>query len=207
PLWHEQIKVFRRLLKQVSSAISEPLKMDSRGTLWVATERSRISDATVRQLSQHPGLLGLNISGRSTVTATGIAELKKCPNLRCMYFHGVPLSPELLNAITQLGELRVFMIRDVPVSREMVNAIVRLDKLEALTLPKTGITDDHLTEIAKLTKLRSLTLTNSSVTDKGLQSLKGLTSLTYLNLRNTQVTDAGVAEIKAALPECKVTGP
>ncbi|MEO2032552.1 MAG: TIGR03067 domain-containing protein, partial [Planctomycetaceae bacterium] len=206
----------------------------------VSVRMSSISDATVRQLSQHPGLVGLNISGRSTVTATGIAELKKCPNLRGLYLSGVPVSPEVLNAITQLGELRVFMIRDVPVSREMVNAIVRLDKLESLNLQNAGITDDDLGQIAKLTKLKTLwlnnskmpgksnvtkskitdkgvqslksltelrflSLSNSNVTDKGLQSLNGLTSLKMLWLGGTQITDAGLAEIKAALPECKVS--
>ena len=42
---------------------------------------SSVRDATVRQLSQHSGLVGLNSSGRSTVITAGIGELKQCPNL------------------------------------------------------------------------------------------------------------------------------
>lgn len=186
-----------------------------------------ISDATVQQLSHHPGLVGLNISGRSTVTAAGIAELKKCPNLRSLHLSGVPVSQELLNAISQLGELRAFGINDAQVSGEMVGSIVRLEKLESLSLQNAGITDDDLAQIAKLTNLRSLLLSKSKVTDKGLQSLNGLklrslfldetkvtdqglqslkslTELTMLSVRGLGLSPQALAEFEAAVPKCRV---
>ena len=145
----------------------------------VSVRTSSISDTTVRQLSQHPGLVGLNISGRSTVTAAGIAELKKCPNLRSLHFFGVPVSPELLNAM------------------------VKLDSLTTLQLNDTSITDAGLEHLKGMTSLTRLYLHNTQITDAGLEHLKGMTSLAKLDL-GTQITDAGLAEIKAALPKCSV---
>ncbi|MEO2017260.1 MAG: TIGR03067 domain-containing protein [Fuerstiella sp.] len=193
----------------------------------VAVRTSSISDAAVTQLSQHPGLVSLNISGRSTVTANGIAKLRNCPNLRSLAFSGVPVSPAIFSVIAQLSELTFFGIRntpvsgelagtivslnklkslsimDAPVSGEIVDAIVSLNKLKVLNLQNTGIADEDLVQIAKLTELRTLLLGNykvqgkSRVTDKGVQSLKSLTELRQLSLSNFNVSDKGLQSLKS----------
>lgn len=193
----------------------------------IAVRTTSISDSTLKQLVQHPGLIRLNIKGRSSVTAGGIAELMKSPNLRSLYLHGGPVSPELLNAISQLGELRVFGIDDAPVSGEMMGMIVRLEKLESLSLQNAGTTDDDVAQIAKLTKLRALALSKSKVTDKGLpslnslklgtlfldetkvtdqglQSLKSLTRLTMLSVRGLGLSPQALADFEAAVPKCQL---
>ena len=197
-------------------AIIDPVSRAANGSisaeLWevissvshVVVRTSSINDATVRQLSHHPGLVGLNISGRSTVTAAGIAELKNCPNLRILYLNGVPVSPELLNAIAQLGELSTFGINDTPVSSEMVNAIAKLSKLESLSLQNAGITDGDLAQIVKLTRLRTLFLDKSKVTGTGLQTLKILTNLTMFSVRGSGISPQALADFEAAVPECRV---
>ena len=118
------------------------------------------TDASLLQLSQHPGLLGINLSGTSTVTAKGISSLKTCPNLRSLYFSGVPVSPELLGAVTQLTELRGFGINDAPVSNDMLGSITQLSQLESLSLYNTGTTDEDTVQIAKLTNLKALLVEN-----------------------------------------------
>ena len=186
------------------------------------------TDATLQQLAQHPGLVGLNISGRLMVTAKGIGELKTCPTMTTLFIGEVPVSPELCDAISQLPRLRRLGINGTPVSSEMLSSIMRLNELEYLSLQEAGIADDDLLQIQKLTKLRRLFLDKSKVTDQGLHALKSLTQLQSLFLNDTQVTDQGlqtlksfssltllslrglnvtpqaVAELEAALPNCKV---
>jgi len=186
------------------------------------------TNATLRQLAQHPGLLGINISTRSTVTTDGIAALKACPQLRHLMFFSVPVSPEVCEKISQMGNLRYLGIQDAPVSKEMLGSIVQLSQLEVLSLQKTGTTDDDALEIQKLTKLktlylcdsqltdeglkaltslmklRTLFLDNSKVTDEGLTTLKSFTGLTQLFVRGLKVTPQGLADLEASLPNCEV---
>ncbi len=162
------------------------------------------TDATLQQLSTHPGLLGVSINGKSTVTEKGIAELKKCPNLRSLYFGGVPVSSELLGAASQLNQLRMVGIMDTPVTSEMLGLITQLSQLESLSLQNAGVTDADVVQIVKLTNLKTLFLDNTKVTDSGLQTLKSLKNLTMFSVRGLNVTPQAVADFEAALPKCEV---
>lgn len=162
------------------------------------------TDATLQQLAQHPGLLGIHIGGKSTITAKGITSLKGCPNLRSLHFGEVPVSPELLGAVSQLGELRTFGINNAPVTNEMLGSISQMSQLETLNLYNTGTTDEDTVQIAKLTKLKTLFLDGAKVTDAGLQTLKSLKDLTMFSVRGLNVTPQAVADFEAALPKCKV---
>jgi uncharacterized protein (TIGR03067 family) len=162
------------------------------------------TDATLRQLSQHPGLVGLNLSGRFSVTPAGIAHLKSCFHLRGLYFSEVPVTAELLTVVSQLDQLRNFGIYKSPMTSEMLGSVVQLNQLESLSLQETGLTDADAAQIAKLTKLKSLILNGSKLTDAGLKTLQSLEELTYLDVRGIAVTPQAVAEFEAALPKCKV---
>ncbi len=162
------------------------------------------TDATLEQASWHPSLLGLNLSGRFSVTPAGISHLKSCSQLSNLQFGEVPVSAELVSAVTQLRQLRGFGIYKSPVSSEMLGSITQLNQLESLSLQEAGITDADALQIAKLTKLKSLLLNGSKITDTGLQTLQGLKDLTYFDVRGLNVTPQAVAEFEAALPKCKV---
>lgn len=163
-----------------------------------------VTDATLKQVSLHPGLIGFNVSGRLSVTAVGIAELKKCPYLRSLFFDGVSVSMDMVSEIAQLSELRYLGINETPVTGEMVEVITRLPKLESLGLNSSGITDDDAVQIAKMTTLNTLLVDRTKITDKGLAILKGLSGLTIFSIRGLAVTPQAVAELEAALPKCKV---
>lgn len=182
------------------------------GEVWTALSSvsflgirtTSIADNTLRQLAQHPGLLGLAINTPSSVTAAGLAELKKCPHLRFLTFHGVTVAPDLLNEVTQLGELRVFGIDNVPVSGDMITAIVRLGKLESLSFRNAGLTDEDVSQIATLPNLKALMIPNSKITDAGLQSLKSVSGLVMLSVQGAPLSPAALADFQAALPRCKL---
>jgi uncharacterized protein (TIGR03067 family) len=175
----------------------------------VIVRTSSISDTTVRQLSQHPGLVGLNISGRSTVTAAGIAELKKCPNLRSLHFSRVPVSPELLNAMVKLDSLTRLSLYRTQITDAGLVHLKGMTSLTRLYLDNTQITDAGLEHLKGLTSLTHLYLRETQITDAGLVHLKGMTSLTWLHLDDTQITDAGLVHLKGmtSLTELRLSGP
>ncbi len=170
-----------------------------------------VTDATLRQLAQHRGLLAISMNTRSAVTADGVGALKACQKLRALAFT-VPVSPDMCGAISQLDQLRTLAIHGSPVSKEMLNSIVRLNQLESLSLGNTRITDDGLLQIQTLAKLKSLSLNHTNVTDQSLKTLSSLLDLESLNLSETKVTDAGMETLKSfkklkslSLQETKVT--
>ena len=185
------------------------------------------TDDTLRQLAQHPGLMGINMDRRSTVTAAGIKALAVCPRLQMLGFH-VPVSPEVCETLPQLEQLRGLNINNNPVSKEMLSSIARIKRLKQLSLYNAGTTDDDARQIQKLTTLESLNLGNSQLTDEGLKALasltqleslfldqakvsdqglktlQGFTGLKMLSLRGLNVTPQAIAELEAALPKCRV---
>ena len=169
----------------------------------IAVRTSFATDALLRQLAQHPGLLGINVDTRSTVTADGIVALKGCTQLQILIFHA-PASPEVCGACSQLSRLRLFGIGNPIVSKELLASIIQLSQIESLSLQNTGITDNDLLSIQKMTKLKTLLLDNAKVTDVGLKTLKSFTGLTRLGMMGLNVTPQAVAELEAALPNCKV---
>ena len=169
----------------------------------IAVRTSFATDALLRQLAQHPGLLGINVDTRSTVTADGIVALKGCTQLQILIFHA-PASPEVCGACSQLSRLRLFGIGNPIVSKELLASIIQLSQIESLSLQNTGITDNDLLSIQKMTKLKTLLLDNAKVTDEGLKTLKSFTGLTRLGMMGLNVTPQAVAELEAALPNCKV---
>lgn len=193
----------------------------------VGLRTSFTTDATLRQLAQHSGLLAISIDERSTVTADGINALKSCPKLQMLMFRA-PVSPEVCAACSPLKQLRMLGINNSSVSKDLLASIAQLSQLERLSMHLTNITDDDLLQIQKLTRLKTLMLDQTKVTDEGLKTLASLTNLTSLALGQTKVTDQGlktlasfrglkmlwlnglnltpqaVAELETSLPNCKV---
>ena len=164
-----------------------------------------ITDQTLTQMSQHKGLLGLNVSGPFNVTPDGLGKLKQCPDFRMLHLHDkTAIAPELLDAISQMAELRGLAMGDRPMTPNVVPAILRLKNLESLSLRATGIVDADIAQLGSLTKLRFLDLDQSMMTDEGLRSLNGLTSLRLLDIRGSNVSQQVLSDFQAAHPQCRV---
>ena len=63
-------------------------------------------------------------------------------------------------------------LHNVPVTGEILEAVTALPHLQELNLYNTGVTDEQLTRLAGLTELRTLDLCSTRVTDAGLASLR-----------------------------------
>ena len=162
----------------------------------IAVRTSFVTDATLRQLAQHPGLGGIVMDKRSTITAAGVGALKACPQLRTFMFY-VPISPEVCEAVTQLDQLRIFGISDSSVTGDMMGAISRQSQLESLSLNNTVVADEDFLQVQKLTKLKSLSLNKSTVSDAGLKAVTSLPHLNNLSLDETKVTGEGLKSLES----------
>ncbi len=168
------------------------------------TEQAVLTDATLQQLSQHPGLVGFGLDGPHSMTATGVMYLKNCPVLSSLtYYSKTPITPEVLRSFTELEAMQALAIRGQRFSQEMIASIVRVKKLKSLIILESEITDDVLMQLATLTSLEGMNLQDSPITDKGLESLKNLKALNFLGLSGTKVSDIGLQSLKA-LPSLKI---
>jgi Leucine-rich repeat (LRR) protein len=166
---------------------------------------SAITDQTLAQMSQHKGLLGLNISGPFNVTPDGLGKLSNCPDFRMLFLHGqTPISPALLDAISQIAELRQLAMGGRPMTPNVVPAILRLKNLESLSLRETGIDDADIAQLGSLTKLTFLDLDQSKMTDEGLRSLNGLANLRLLAIRGSNISQQVLSDFQAAHPHCRI---
>jgi uncharacterized protein (TIGR03067 family) len=171
--------------------------------LWFDKD-SLITDATLQQLSQHQGVIGIGVYGSHAITSAGVKQLQRCPKFgKLSYISKTPLSEELLNSFTERKELTNLVISGHSFSKDMIRSIVGARKMKRLILVAASITDDDLVQISTLTSLEGLNLEDSPITDKGLESLKNLKALNFLGLSGTKVSDIGLQSLKA-LPSLKI---
>lgn len=171
----------------------------------VIVKTVEMNDAKLKQLSEHPGLIGLNLSGKSVITADGLRSLKTCPLLRHLYLEQVSLAPlDLMTMIDELKNLSSLSVNDMPVTDNLLVYLQVLKGLETLSLQNTSVTDAGTAHLAKLTSLKALLLDGNKVTDQGLPELKSLNKLTLISLRRLNVSPQAVDELKKALPGCNI---
>ncbi len=171
-----------------------------------------VNDAMLKQLSQHRGLITLYVTGTWSASATGIAELKKCPYLMGIVLEGSPEVAETVSKLTALSNLRDLTILNATATKELVAAITQFKELESLNLPDAGVTDEQAAQIATLKNLKFLVLQQAraadkdklKLSDKGLRSLMSLKDLNWLDLQGHSFSAEASAEFKASLPNCQV---
>lgn len=170
----------------------------------VIVKTVEMNDAKLMQLSEHPGLIGLNLSGKSVITANGLSPLKQCPLIRHLYLEHVNVTPDLLKMIGEFSNLSSLSLNDMPVTDDLLSNLLPLKGLDTLSLQNTSVTDAGTAQLKKLSSLKVLFLDGSKVTDQGLLALKGLSKLTMFSVRRLNVSPQAVDEFQKALPGCKI---
>lgn len=156
---------------------------------------SSITDATLQQVSQHAGLVGLNFSGPHTLTVEGVKNLQKCHDFSMLTSYSkTRLNPELLSGFTDIGGLKSLHIVGQSNSQQLMPSIVRAKNLRSLGLYECDTTDDDLIPLAALNSLESLDLQKTRVTDKGMAHIRRMTHLRTLFL-SENVTDRGLEQL------------
>ena len=129
-----------------------------------------------------PRLANIDI-GRGKITAAGIAQLARLPELTSLGLYGLAIDDKLLEALATSPKLAV------------------------LNLGSTrGWTDSGMAHIASIRNLRSLTLDRAEITDAGLAALASSKTLETLSLQQMpNVTDEGLKHV-AALSNLRTLG-
>jgi hypothetical protein len=81
-----------------------------------------------------------------------------------------------------------------------------IDRIPGINLGRTKITDESAKYLSRWSGLRELMLNETAITDASLSNLIKLRRLHYLNLDITKVTDDGVRKVRAAIPDCTISG-
>lgn len=139
-----------------------------------------IGDADLAKvIGQFPETKDL-LLGRTNVTDSGLAHLRRCRDLDSLSLQGLP--------ITNRGLTHLQVHRG----------------LTFLDLSATNITDAGIKSIAAFEGLEELRLCNTRISDTGLAHLKQHKHLKLLALTDTSVTKQGIALLREALPNCMI---
>ena len=171
----------------------------------VIVKTLEMNDTKLKQLSEHPGLIGLNLSGKSVITADGLRTLKPCPLFRHLHLEKVSLAPaDLMPVIGEFKDLSALSVNDMPVTDDLLPNLLPLKGLNTLSLQNTSVADAGAASLAKLTSVKVLFLDGTKLTDEGLRSLKVLNNLTMFSARRTSVSAQALDDFQKALPGCQI---
>jgi Leucine-rich repeat (LRR) protein len=189
--------------------------------------RSKISDAGLSILRQHPSLQRLSL-GNKDISNAGLVHLDHLRQLESLHLYNTRITDAGLAHLKQFPILKDLTLSETKITDRGLVYLRGITHLESLDLSKTRITDaglKHLeplgnlkslflyeTEIGnrglkhlrRLTKIETLFLSGSNVSDPGLKDLAALVNLKSLRLDKTKVSDNGVKELQKALPGCSI---
>lgn len=139
--------------------------------------------------------------GRTSVTATGLAQLSNPKKLEWLDLSFLEVGGEALESFRPATKLRQLFVERTRLDDDACATIAKFTSLEQLDLSRTRVTDRGLASLAELKRLEELDLTGCDVTDEGIGALKKLTQLKVLRVAETKVTPAGMENLRRALPK------
>jgi len=146
-------------------------------------------------------------------TGSGLAHLKKLPNLERLTFAGSTAGDAAMTAIGEITQLKVFSTWHTAQTQAGNAHLLKLTNLTSLRMGQrlpsgkdSPISFDESTfaTIAQMKSLEALELFEARLTAKIIPQLKALPKLTKLKIHTTEISAADVEAIKAALPTVTV---
>jgi hypothetical protein len=156
----------------------------------------------------------------------GLRSVLRCKKLSLIDVDAMSFNDEIVQLAMNAGSLHKF---GLATTYEDSNRPKSNEEVESLYLMDAKITDSGLEELANLGHVRTIDLRNTKVTDQGLNSLRHWKNLEWIYLNGTSMTDEGlkslaelkslkrvfledtdvsqaaVTELRAAIPECRVS--
>lgn len=146
------------------------------------------------------------VLGRTSVTATGLAELSRFPNLRQLDLTDLTAAADdNLSFLAPTADLHELSLFGVGVTSACGERIAKMKSLSELNLSGSKIGDDIAASLTQMRGLSALYLSNTDLSDQGVTGLRQIKNLKELDLAQTKVTSSGVEELKKALPKLKIT--
>ncbi len=164
------------------------------------------STGDLGELRHLPKLRSLTIK-LHTATGGGLDRLPLLVNLRVVRFSVQP-SAEAIRSVGQCSNLEIVLLRSGVTDDDHLRFLAGMTKLHAIHAHggnPIGIAG--LSHLARITSLTRLDIFLTSATDDEIQVLASLSNLTFLDLHGSNVTQAGIDRLKAAMPNCRISGP
>jgi Leucine-rich repeat (LRR) protein len=166
----------------------------------------RIQDADLHAIGGLRSLQKLELVG-SQITSSGLANLKRLPNLYILHLANTPITDEGLVHLTQFPNLGILSLDQTAITDEGLRHVGTLPHLERLYLDGTKITDKGLEYLSAAEGLIELSCVGTPITDAGIQHLYGLKKLEVLKVYNTSVTREALEKLHTVLPQCMIWEP
>ncbi len=175
------------VIKEFISAHSQ-----SAGTLGLMPQGALAPDGAVLEKLRKSGVLVLPVATHSNYLRVSFVEKQN-------------ISSEYATLISSISKQVVELdLAGCTFSPEVMDAVVQLPELRKLFLQRSSVTDADLKEIVSLKNLITLNLTTTMISDAGLLFFEGLPALRNLFLYQTSVTTKGVDELRLRLPLVKI---
>lgn len=223
PLWNRNADRGKDLSKELAHLRA----IDSLRSLTFTDhflDRIRFRDAGLEAASTLTSLRTLAIR-QAEVTGKGLAPFV---NLETLDITLCPVDDRGFASIAGMKKLRRLWARDTLITSQALENIASITTIEDLDLQGTRVGDDGVRYLSRMTHLRRLNLESTDVTDQslrtlsalpieelnlyrskvsaaGLEYLKRMTTLRSLDLRYTRISAAAVAELRAALPNARIS--
>jgi len=137
----------------------------------------RAVEISDRELQRLMGLSHLEILdlGRQPVSATGLAALNGCKELKFLSLFESGIETDAIPTVLKFQKLEVFMFQGAYCDT-WAEKISTLPMLRKVTAYRCDLTDTGVTFLAKSPRLEELTLSECGATDASLKALAGTTS-------------------------------
>jgi Leucine-rich repeat (LRR) protein len=158
------------------------------------------TDAGMESVIKLRALKNLNISGNQ-ITDVGVRKIcDSLPLLEELAIEKLPITPEVIQEIGKLKNLRRLEIGRIELSKEFLVELGKLKHLQELSLRQAEVDVSALAELSNLKQLRWLRLTGVDLKGADLSWLKHLSALEILHLDGENITDEEFETIE-------ITGP
>ncbi len=162
-------------------------------------------DSTIEYLNKFPALRSINL-GQTSVTAGGVAQLKRLPQLFSLELAGNKGDSLLrLDKLKTSNSLRLLILEAMPLSRESLSALAEIDSLGELHLRGCSLASSDLHELLPLAShLAVLEISGDKLNKGSLETLKRFKKLRFLMIESADWTEQERQQLALALPACKI---
>jgi Leucine-rich repeat (LRR) protein len=161
---------------------------------------TKVTDAGMDSVVKLQALKALNISGNQ-ITDVGVRKIcNSLPLLEELAIEKLPITPQVIQEIGKLKNLRRLEIGRMELSKEFLIELGKLEHIEELSLRQAEVDVSALAELSNLKRLRWLRLTGVDLKGADLSWLKHLSDIEILHLDGENITDE-------ELETMEITGP
>ena len=179
-LWSSSDEIVDSDLKYIT-----PLKVELLGLV-----NANITDEGLKEIAKIKTLKSLVLNKNKKITDSGIASLKKLPNLEVLSISKTKVTNIGLEQIAQIKTLKCLDLRNLK-NIDSISALKVLPRLKCLLFEKYSQKSKLITELSHFSNLKFLYMDSMGINDNDLKKMPQI-PLSYVALTNNEITDSGL---------------